>query len=230
MVLSLVIGKRTSENLTTVVQDFADRTGHVPPELTTIDDCSAYAEVLLQQYGKEIPVEQANHIGHPSEPIVEWPKNASYATVKKTYRKGHVVATQREQVHGTSQDLVDALKNSPVSEKINTSFVERQNGTERMYNSRKARKTYAFSKSLLVHVAVSYWVLVCYNFHHIHRGLRIKQEDGTFLHRTPAMAKGLAERPWTILDLLTRQVVGFVPNASPTLADFKKSAFSGAAP
>jgi hypothetical protein len=38
-----------------------------------------------------------------------------------------------------------ALKLSKVSNKINTAFVERQNGTDRGRNGRKTRKTYCFS-------------------------------------------------------------------------------------
>lgn len=127
---------------------------------------------------------------------------------------------RRKLVHGTQEDLDAALRQSSSSTKINTSFVERQNGTDRRYNARKARKTYQFSKDPLVHVAVTWWVFFCYNFHFINRGLRIQNADGTFLHRTPAMAIGIAQRPLSVCNILTTQVVRARTSRIPTLADF----------
>jgi hypothetical protein len=132
-----------------------------------------------------------------------------------------VAAVERKLVYGTEQDLARALDASPSSTKVNTAFVERQNGTDRTYNARKRRKTYEFSKDLLVHIAVSWWIVLCYNFHHLHRGLRVRLSDDTFLHRTPAMAMGLADHPLSVSEILTTQVVGFVPPHSPNPAWFR---------
>jgi hypothetical protein len=133
-------------------------------------------------------------------------------------------------VHGTAADLAVALDQSPVSAKINTSFVERQNGTDRTFNARKARKTYEFSKDLLVHVAVTWWVTFCYNFHHLNRGLRLRAPDGSVVHRTPAMAIGIEQHPLSIADILAIQVVGFSIPRRPTLADFKRRPATAQAP
>jgi hypothetical protein len=51
-----------------------------------------------------------------------------------------------------------------VSKTINTSFVERHNGTDRNRNARKVRKTYRFSKDWQVHQAVTYFTIYTYNF------------------------------------------------------------------
>jgi Na+-driven multidrug efflux pump len=76
--------------------------------------------------------------------------------VKKTYKKGKVTAVDRKLVHGTAEGLAEARESSCASNKINTAFVERQNGTDRTYNARKVRRTCQFSKDLLVHVAVMF--------------------------------------------------------------------------
>ena len=47
---------------------------------------------------------------------------------------------------------------------MNTSFMERQNGTDRGRNARKARKTYRFSKDWQVHEAMTYLTMYSYNF------------------------------------------------------------------
>lgn len=119
---------------------------------------------------------------------------------------------------------------SPHSTTINTSFVERQNATDRNFNARKARKTYEFSKDLLLHVAVTWWVMLCYNFHHTHRSLRLRKPDETFEHRTPAMAIGLTLHPLSVKDILMTQRVASSAIRTPTLADFRTVKGPGAAP
>jgi hypothetical protein len=49
-------------------------------------------------------------------------------------------------VFGSPERLEDVLGESAASHRVNTSFVERQNGTDRSRNARKARKTYRFGK------------------------------------------------------------------------------------
>jgi hypothetical protein len=215
----MIIGKRNGENLAAVVGDFAERTGHHPPRMITTDDCRAYAEVLMNQYGETVVPEKTGRPGRPRKPYRQWPRGSTYATVKKTYQQGKVAEIRRERVFGTEEDLNAALKESPASSGINTAFMERQNGTDRTYNARKVRKTYEFSKDLVVHIAVSFFVMFCYNFHHLHRGLKLPLDQGGFCPRTPAMAKGLADRPWTMRQILTTPVVGFVPKRYPTLSD-----------
>jgi hypothetical protein len=230
-IVSLVIGKRSGETLKDVVGDFADRTGHVPPALITTDDCSTYADVLLEQYGETIVPPRTGKPGRPRKPFKRWPQGATYATVNKTYRKGKVTVVNRNLVHGTEQDLAQALQASSSSGTINTAFVERHNGTDRNFNARKVRKTYQFSRNLLVHVAVSWWVVFCYNFHHLHRRLRLRRADGTYLHRTPAMAIGLAQRPLTVEDILMIQIAGFTPSCQrAVLAQFGRGHAAGPAP
>jgi hypothetical protein len=167
--------------------------------------------VLLSQYGETVEPAKIGRPGRPRKPKKRWPPGAVYATVKKTYARGTVVATRRTLVHGTAQDLQRALRHSKQSDQINTAFIERHNGTDRNSNARKVRKTYAFSKEWVPHVAVSWWVLLCYNFHYAHRSLAQRLADGLLRHRTPAMAIGIADRPLSVADLLSTPVVGFHP-------------------
>ncbi len=67
-------------------------------------------------------------------------------------------------VFGTMAAVVAALGLSSASRAVNTSFVERQNGTDRHRNARKARKTYRFSKDWRYHEAVTYLSMYIYNF------------------------------------------------------------------
>lgn len=184
----------------------------------------------MEQYGETVVPPRTGKPGRPRSPYKRWPEGSAYATVCKTYGKGKVTGVERKLVHGSEEDLARVLEASSCSTKINTAFVERQNGTDRTYNARKRRKTYEFSKDLLLHVAVSWWVLFCYNFHHIHRGLVQRRSDYSLLHRTPAMAIGLAEQPLAVADIITSQVVGFKPAAAPTPALFRMRHATGPAP
>ena len=84
--------------------------------------------------------------------------------VDKEREKGRVVSIATRVVFGTMAAVIAALAASKVSRAINTSFVERQNGTDRHRNARKARKTYRFSKSWRHHEAVTYLAMYIYNF------------------------------------------------------------------
>ena len=186
--------------------------------------------MLLEQYGETVTPPKTGRMGRPRKPFKRWPKGAAYATVNKTYKRGKVVATERKLVHGTTADLDRALRRSRQSQQINTAFVERQNATDRNYNSRKVRKTFEFSKDLVLHAAVGWWVMLCYNFYHPHRGLRLALPGGVFVHRTPAVALGLAVRPWTIAKILTTAVVGFTPRPSSLHAALGLRHAAGPAP
>jgi len=104
----------------------------------------------------------------------------------------------RKLVFGTLALLASFLAGSTASETINTSFVERNNGTDRGQNARKRRKTYCFSKNLEIHLAVSYFVGYGYNFMWPVRTLELKGLEGKKIQKTPAMAAGLTDHIWTL--------------------------------
>src|SRR5512135_1568811 len=145
--------------------------------------------------------------GRPKAPYKVAPKGLTYALVEKTREKGRVVAIVTRVVFGTMAAVVAALGMSRVSTAINTSFVERQNGTDRHRNARKARKTYRFSKDWRQHEAVTYFAMYSYNFRWPVRTLRVRDGDGPWQKRTPAMAAGLADHIWSLPDWLKFPVI-----------------------
>jgi IS1 family transposase len=82
---------------------------------------------------------------------------------------------------------------NPDPKHISTSYIERQNLTMRMQMRRFTRLTNAFSKKIENHIAAIALHYMHYNFCRIHQTLRI----------TSAMASGIADRVWTIRDLLS---------------------------
>ena len=90
---------------------------------------------------------------------------------------------------------------------INTSVVERHNGTSRLRNQRKVRKTLAFSKATRYHRWMSWLSVGLYNFCRAHSSLKIKQE-AQVSHRSPAMAAKLADHIWSTREWLLCPVLG----------------------
>jgi len=163
-VVSVVPGKRTAANTARLVEDFKERTGGRPMNLITSDEYAPYKTAILKAYGKEVTPPQTGKPGRPRGSYHVPPPELNYATVHKTRKKGRVVNIDFRVVFGTVAAVTAALASSLVSNKINTAFVERQNGTDRNRNGRKVRKTYCFSKDWNVHEAVTYFTMYTYNF------------------------------------------------------------------
>jgi IS1 family transposase len=203
LVVSVVPGKRTSENTRRLVQDFKQRTQGRLPNLITSDEYPVYETEILEAYGKEVVPPPTGKPGRPRQPYKVPPTELKYATVHKTRDQGRVTKIDFRVIFGTVAAVMAALAVSLVSRAINTAFVERHNGTDRNRNGRKVRKTYCFSKDWQVHEAMTYFTMYTYNFCWPVRTLRMKGADGLWQPRTPAMAAKLTDHLWTLSEWLT---------------------------
>jgi IS1 family transposase len=117
----------------------------------------------------------------------------AHGVINKTYSVTHLAVTEASrryfpaQVVAVARDVV-----SGVPTEISTSYVERQNLTLRMASKRFARLSNGFSKKLDCHLAAVSLHVAFYNLCRVHESLR----------STSAMALGIADRVWTIGDLL----------------------------
>ncbi len=204
LVVAVVPGARTIENTEALVAEFRRRTGGRLMNLMTSDDYPAYETAILHAYGETITPPRTGRPGRPKAPYKAPPAGLTYAVVTKKRRKGRVVEVGTRIVFGTIAAVLLALGMSQVSRAINTAFVERQNGTDRHRNARKARKTYRFSKDWRYHEAVTYLSLYSYNFCWPVRTLAVVDDQGRRRERSPAMAAGLADHVWTMSEWLSR--------------------------
>jgi IS1 family transposase len=200
LVVSVVPGERTAENVAAVVEDFRRRTAGRLMDLMTTDGYPAYETAILEAYGQTVTPPRTGKPGRPRAPYKVPPPGLTYAVVEKTREKGRVVKVVTRVVFGTVAAVLMALGLSRVSRAINTSFVERQNATDRHRNARKARKTYRFSKRWESHEAVTYLTLYLYNYCWPVRTLAERDDRGRWRERSPAMAAGLTDHVWPMTE------------------------------
>jgi IS1 family transposase len=203
LVVAVVPGTRTIENTEALIADFRRRTEGRLMNLMTSDDYPAYETAILHAYGETITPPRTGKPGRPKASYQVPPPGLTYATVTKRREKGRVVEVGTRVVFGTVAAVLLALAMSPVSRAINTAFVERQNGTDRHRNARKARKTYRFSKDWRYHDAVTFLSLYAYNFCWPVRTLAQLDDQGRHRKRSPAMAAGLADHVWSMSEWLS---------------------------
>jgi IS1 family transposase len=210
LVLAVIPGARTLENAEAITAEVKQRLGDRTPTLITTDEAPAYQTAIETTFSVPVPPVAKRGPGRPRiTPERRLPASLNYATVHKHREKNRVVAVDRRQLFGTPSGLAQALEASVVSRRVNTSFVERQHATDRGQNARKSRRTYRFSKDWRVHEAMTYFTLYRYNFCWPVRTLRLKDANGQWQRRTPAMAAGLADHVWSLREWLVFPAIQF---------------------
>jgi hypothetical protein len=207
LLLTLIPGPRTSESIKMAVADAAARLAvdAARPAIFT-DGEPAYEEAILEAFGNPYPAPRSSNLGRPPLPIVRVPHDLIYAQVIKHRQGGKVSEVEIRPIFGKGK--LDSIVEILGWNKANTSAIERFNLTDRCRNARKARKSLTFSKKSSLHDAMSFISVLLYNFHHEHRSLRIRNEDGHWQKRTPAMAAGLTNKKYSVLELLRMSMIG----------------------
>ena len=200
LVVSLVVGKRTYDQTLAWLQDTKSRLrrGHLPAVFS--DAFASYESALLEVFGRRYPKK-----GKGTCPLIRWPQGLAYGQIKKCYKGGRVEGVEVRAVHGKAH--LEHVLYLMGYKQINTSAVERHNGTSRLRNQRKVRKTLAFSKAKRYHRWMSWLSVGLYNFCRPHSGLKIRQETQV-KHRSPAMAAKLTDHIWSTRQWLLQPALG----------------------
>jgi IS1 family transposase len=120
-----------------------------------------------------------------------------YAQLVKMYGKSNFRSAAPDTRYSPAPIIgvrVHPIFGKPDRDRINTSYIERFNLDVRMKCRRMTRLTNAFSKSWNHHVAAIALLMAWHNFCRIHGSTKA----------TPAVAAGIAEKPWSIRELLER--------------------------
>jgi transposase-like protein/IS1 family transposase len=215
LVLTFVVGKRTQESANLLLDRVAYVTDDYIPFFTS-DQLPEYPSALLHTYGTWYQPQRKGKRGRYPEPRLVPVPDLLYAQVVKRREKGRVVAVESKVVFGDSDLIAAMLAASPVSDTINTSFVERDNLTQRQSNRRLTRRTNGFSKEMSWFEKQLWLSLAYYHLVLPHHGLRQRlpvpePTRGTGSPRlwqpvTPAMAAGITDHVWTTTELLSYRV------------------------
>lgn len=205
LVVSLEVGKRTETQTHTLVKDTKSRlaAGCLPAIFTDAYEC--YTQAILEAFGRRYPVARNGDRGRHPTPVLRRPHGLVYAQVKKHYQGRRVREVEIRPIFGKTK-LAATLQRLGFA-KVNTSAIERSNGTSRQRNRRKARKTLAFSKAPRYHRWMSWLSTAMYNFCRSHGGLKQRCDHQVF-HRSPAMAAGLTDYIWSVRQWLLHPVLG----------------------
>lgn len=220
VVVGLVIGKRTRENAVRLLQAVRRTLGDGGLPLFTSDELSCYEDALVEVFGTRIQPLRLGERGRYPQPVTVPLENLRYAVVHKEREQNRVVRVTRKVRLGEEAEVNATLSASPVSGRINTSFVERENGKLRADNGRLVRKTLGFSKKkgcFLDSVRLS----VAYDhFCRPHRGLRQERAPGELPHgaiwekRSPMMALGRTDHVWSVKELLLYRTPMVAPSGT----------------
>ena len=197
------LGAREKEDWLATLYDLDSRLDHsYPLPLIVSDDWDSIKDAVTEVYGVEyLPVHDGRGRPYSRSRWAVRPdlKYAQVAKVKDVY--GNLKSVKTRIIYGDPVDVKASLILSG-SKGIATSSSERQNLSIRNYGKRFARKTICFSKDEEYLASYLEILHAWFNLTKKHRSLRIKNQDGSYTHRTPAMAQGLAWRPLTWEEIL----------------------------
>ena len=202
IVPSVWLGQRTTADAHYFVHDLVGRLTTECVPLFTTDGLRQYFWALTAHFGfwQLLP-------GHRKPTWLVNP-HLLYGQLKKfrVYRKLKYVVTVG--LCGTRQAIRDRLQRLGYSGTINTAYIERFNLTLRQMVAPLARKTWSLAQSpehLMRHVE---WARAYYHFSRVHASLTMGTDiPKAQRERTPAMAAGLTDHRWRVLELLSTPLV-----------------------
>jgi transposase-like protein len=138
--------------------------------------------------------------------FVVWPELHIGTVIKRTVNK-HLKEVIRQMTHGSFAHALQLLERSNGGTMLNTSFIERLNGTMRERLAALTRKCRHASTKLQALHSGMYLIGCTYNWCWPHHELSKPVEQGGFGRPcTPAMASGLTDHIWRVLELVTYKV------------------------
>jgi transposase-like protein/IS1 family transposase len=170
--------------------------------LICTDGFAAYPKSIIRAFRNKVK----NPYGIGASRKEVWPR-LYIATVIKHTAKRRVTEVSRRMSYGQWRKAKKLIKASKGGKKVNTSFIERFNGTIRERFAPLTRKCrYAAAKIITIHTGI-YLIGCVYNFCSPHDELsKSKIKGGYGFSCTPAMASGLTDHVWSVRELLTYKV------------------------
>jgi len=197
--LDLRVGPRTLETTVALVTSVAVcglRALKYP--LLLVDDHAPYRTAILQVFGQIKHRRRRRRHGRKCHPGLKLPPGLRVGIVTKIRDdSGHLVKVSRKAFAGTVKQIEAQIRKLGIGTRINTSHIERLNGTLRGQQARLTRRTQNGSRRRdLLQKGLHVWRDL-YNWVRIH---------GSLQGRTPAMALGLADHVWSVVEYVCHPV------------------------
>ncbi len=169
----------------------------------TVDDAWTFMADLKSRLANRVQLSTDGHRSYLQAVDFTFGDDVDYAMIHKLYGPADA-ATHQERKYSPNVCTgveIRTVKGDPDPGEISTSYVERQNLTMRMGMRRFTRLTNGFSKKIenLAHAVSLHYMY--YNFARYHSSLTVVNEDGTRTKRTPAMAAGVADHKWSLVEI-----------------------------
>jgi hypothetical protein len=197
--IDLRVGPR---DLTTAAELVASVALCVPagaaPPLMLVDNHLTYPAALLQVFGAILHRRRKRRHGRRKHPGLKPPPGLLAGVVHKVRdSSGNVVEVKARALFGRLRTIKQRIAELGIGTTVNTSHLERLNGTMRCQQARLARQPRCVSRDAR-RLQWSLWLWRdLYNWVRVH---------GALEGRTPAMAMGLSERVWSVLEYVRHPV------------------------
>ena len=190
--IDLRIGPRTLEMATALVATVGSYCVPQMPLTILADDHRPYPQAILSIFGVMRYRRRHRPFKRRRQPDLKPPPGLLVGIVSKLRdATGNLIRVKRRRLFGRLKDIRKQLRKLRLGYEINTAHIERINGTMRTQQTRLARRTRNVSRSdAWLERALSLWR----DWYHW-----IRPHD-SLARRTPAMALGLTDRPWTVLE------------------------------
>jgi len=190
--LESIIGPRTLQTAMQLTASVALYSKDKDPPLILIDDHLPYPQAILQVFGQIKHRRRRNGRGRLKYPRLKPPADLQVGVVKKIGdSRGNLLRVSTKALFGKKKDIGKRIQKLGIGQKINTSHIERLNGTIRGQQARLARRTRNGSHlERMLQYSIWLWRDL-YNWTRVHYSL---------LDETPAMALDLTDEVWTVLD------------------------------
>jgi hypothetical protein len=187
--LESIIGPRTLDTAKELTASVAIYSKGVP--LILIDDHRPYPQAILTVFGQIKHRRRKNGRGRFKHPALKPPADLQVGVVKKLRdNRGRLLKISTKALFGRKKEIEKFIQKLGIGRKINTSHMERLNGTIRGQQARLIRRTRCVShREQMLQYSIWLWRDL-YNWTRVHYSL---------LDETPAMALGLSGDVWTVL-------------------------------
>lgn len=203
--LAGVVSPKRDRSLIQTLADQVRNCSLCRPVLIAVDGLASYPGAFKRAFRSKARREPGQR---GRSRLVEWPDIQIVQVVKKRTHDSFDVCRR---IYQGSQAVVERLIfNSQGGGVINTAYIERINATFRQRIPWLTRRSRYLAHDIAVLQSSMFIVGCFYNFHDFHHSLRlpiwISETKKRWVHRTPAMAAGLTDHPWSISEIFAFRI------------------------